>query len=279
MSGRNPSQIWDETVDEGQRRLGRGWLGLVSTGIFGGVDVMLGLIALLIVSGAVGSVAPEEVAHVAGSLVFGVGLATLVVGRSELFTENFLVPVGTVLHHRATKLALVRLWTVTMGANVLGILVLSVVFTRPGMLPGDALAAAGLLADTFVERDWGIAFLSAIVAGVVMTLFSWLTHAVRSDGARIALAMVIGFLLASPMLNHAVVSFGEISMGLLAGTSANTEWSHLFMNFPVAVAGNLVGGLGFVTLARLIQVRGEPEHVGKDYTGHEQIQREADLSR
>jgi formate/nitrite transporter FocA (FNT family) len=91
-----------------------------------------------------------------------------------------------------------------------------------------------------------------------MTLLTWLTHAAERDSARVLIAMLIGFLLAVPSLNHAVVSVGEMGFGLFAGTSEKATWTDLAQNFPVAVVGNLLGGLAFVTLARALQVRGEP---------------------
>ena len=257
MSGRSPDEIWEETLGEGTRRLSRGTLGLAATGTVGGVDVMFGIVALTIVSGALAVTQPEQIAHVAGSLVFGIGFAFVVVGRSELFTENFLVPVGSVLHGSATTRSLLRLWSITMLANLAGIMALAAIFTRSGLLPRESLKAAGAVCDTLAERDLVAAFLSAVVAGVVMTLFTWLTHATESDIARILLALLIGFVLAAPTMNHAIVGVGEMGFGLLAGT-ARADWGDLAQNFPVSVAGNLVGGLGFVTLARILQVRGEP---------------------
>ncbi len=259
MSGRNPSEIWDETVDEGERRLHRGGAGLLSTGFFGGVDVMLAVLALTVVTGALSVALPEQIAHVGGSLVFGIGFVTLVIGRSELFTEDFLVPVGAVLHGLATTRELARLWTVTMVGNVVGLLVLSLILTRADLVPPETLEAAGTLADTIAERDLLGAALSAVVAGLVMTLFTWVTHAVETDIARIALALLIGFLLAAPSLNHAIVSVGEVAFGVLAGTATTASWETLAWNFPVSVVGNLIGGLGFVTLARRLQAGAEPK--------------------
>ncbi|CAA9512853.1 MAG: Formate efflux transporter (TC 2.A.44 family) [uncultured Solirubrobacteraceae bacterium] len=260
MSGRNPHEIWDETVDEGERRLTRGAGGLLSTGALGGVDVMLGVMALAVVSGGLGEVLPESVAHLGGSLVFGIGLVLVVIGRSELFTENFLVPVGAVLQHRVRASALPRLWGFTMAGNLIAMAILALVLTQAGLVPPETLRAAGQMSDTFAERDWLGAGLSAVVAGTVMTLFTWLTHAVERDSARILIALLIGFLLAAPSLNHAIVGFGEMAFGVMAGTTETAEWVDVAQNFPIAVAGNLLGGLGFVTLTRILQVRGEPAH-------------------
>ena len=97
MSSRDPSEIWEEAVEEGDRRLSRSASGLFATGAVGGLDIMLGVMGLVVVTGALESVMPEESAHVFGSLAFGIGFVLLIVGRSELFTENFLVPVAAVI--------------------------------------------------------------------------------------------------------------------------------------------------------------------------------------
>jgi formate/nitrite transporter FocA (FNT family) len=259
MSGRNPDEIWDHSVDEGRRRLDRKIVGLLATGSVGGVDVMLGIMALTVVSGALAVALPEQIAHVGGSLVFGIGFVLLLIGRSELFTENFLVPVGAVVRGHSTIRQLLRLWGVTMVANVAALLVLALILTQAGLVPPETLKAAGKISDTFASRGLVSAFLSAVLAGTAMTLLTWNMQAVTNDGARIALALLVGFLLAAPSLNHAIVSVGEMAFGIMSGKAHTAGWIDLLQNFPVAVAGNLVGGLGFVTLTRALQVHGDPE--------------------
>ena len=257
MSGRDPDEIWQASVEEGERRLKRRPVAMVATGFIGGVDVMLGVLALTAVSGALAVALPEEIAHVGGSLVFGVGFVLLVVGRGELFTENFLVPIAGALRGRASYGAVVFLWVATALGNIGGLLLVALILSRAGLVPPETLDAAGTTADTLDSRDAVTALLSAVLAGTTMTLLTWLTHAVELDVSRILLALIIGFVLALPTLNHAVVSVGEMGFGLFAGT-ANVTWLDVVQNFGIAVAGNLVGGLGFVTLARFLQVRGEP---------------------
>lgn len=258
MSGRDPDEIWRESVEEGERRLARGALGDVSGGVIAGVDVMLGVMALTVVSGALAVSLPEQIAHVGGSLAFGIGFVLLIVGRSELFTENFLVPFAGLARGRSKGSQLARLWACTALGNLAAILLVSLILTRAGLVPPETLEAAGKMADTFAERDIVGAFLSAILAGTAMTLLTWLAHAVETDIARVAVALLIGFLLALPSLNHAIVSVGEMAFGLLAGETDKATWTDLAQNFPVAVLGNFVGGFGFVFASRVIQVRGEP---------------------
>jgi len=258
VSGRNPEEIWVAARDEGDRRLRRSWPALAATGFVGGADIMLGVFALVATSAALTPLAGEPVGHLAGSMVFGIGFVFLIVGRGELFTENFLVPVSAVVAKRAPSRALLRLWGVTFVANYLGILVIALMMQKTGVLRPETLEAARVPADTLVGRGPGAALLSGVLAGAVMTLMTWLTHAAEQDISRIVLALLVGFVISLGTMNHAVVSFGETMLAYLAGTT-EASLGEIAGTLGLAIAGNLVGGLGLVTVNRLIQARGEPE--------------------
>ena len=257
MSDRGPDEIWSDALDEGERRLGRGPAALAATGFAGGVDVFFSILVLAIVSGAVHEIAPEAVAHIAGSLFFGIGFAFITIGRAELFTENFLVPVGAVAAKRGSLALLLRLWLITGVLNFAGLALFAALFAVDGVLKEATLEAAGTMADTLVDRRLWPAFLSAIAAGTIMTLFTWVVAAAEAASARVIASLLVGFVLAAPSLNHAIVGFGEVIFGLFAGT-AEATWLDLVRNTAIAIAGNLVGGIGLVFMTRLWQVAGEP---------------------
>ncbi len=257
MSGRTPDEIWEEGLDEGERRLDRGQIALGATGFAGGADVFFGLIAVVVTTGALVSVMPEEPAHVIGSLAFGLAFVLITLGRAELFTENFLIPVSAVYAGRSSVGALLRMWGITFVFNGVGLLLFAAIFSKAGVLEPSALEAAGSLADTQADRDVVAALLSAVAAGTIMTLFTWVIAASESTSARVLTALVVGFLLLAPSLNHAVVGFGEILFALLAHTTT-AGWGDMAGNTALAVIGNLVGG-GLVFATRLAQVRGEPD--------------------
>jgi formate/nitrite transporter FocA (FNT family) len=109
MAERTPEEIWDEGLDEGERRLARSSVALAATGFAGGTDVMFGVVAATVASAGLANVMPPATAHVLGSLLFGLGFVFITIGRAELFTENFLIPVGTVFAGRASVRELVRM--------------------------------------------------------------------------------------------------------------------------------------------------------------------------
>src|SRR3954468_14966374 len=214
--GADVQQVWEDSVDEGRRRVDRGPGALLATGFVGGIDVMLGVMMLVVVSGGLAAVMPEDTAHPLASTVFGIGFVFIVGGRSELFTENFLVPVSAVVNGDRGIFRLARLWVLTLVGNLAGLFAMSAMSTRAGLVPVSALDAAAKVSLTFGQRDFVAALLSGIVAGTVMTLMTWLVHAARDASSRVLIALAVGFVLAAPSLNHAVVSVGEMLLGFRA---------------------------------------------------------------
>jgi len=257
MADRTPEEIWDEGLREGERRLARSWVALAATGFAGGTDVMFGIVAATVASAGLSAVMPQPTAHVLGSLLFGLGFVFITIGRAELFTENFLIPVGTVFAGRASGRELVRMWVITLVLNFVALAIFGLIFSFRGVLPTGSLHTAGITADALADRSFLAALLSAVVAGVIMTVFTWITIAAEGAVGRIVVALLVGFLLSAPTLNHAVVGFGEMFFGLVAGTTHAT-WSDLAANVGIAVLGNLIGGVGLVFTTRLAQVGGDP---------------------
>jgi formate/nitrite transporter FocA (FNT family) len=231
----------------------------------GGFDVMIGVAVASVVAGSLHSVVPVKVAAVIGALTFGIGFVLISIGRSELFSENFLIPVGAVLERRERFRKLPLLWLPTLIGNQAGMFILALIFSSPLVLDHSAVLAAGHTADVFAERSALAAFLSAVIAGLVMTLWTWLGIAVRTDIGRVLVALLIGFTIAAPSMNHVIVGTGEMMFGVLGGHSQAT-WGDVGVNFLLALAGNLVGGTLFVTLTRFLQARTESPDGGESST-------------
>jgi formate/nitrite transporter FocA (FNT family) len=236
------NSAFQRTVDEGRTRLGRTWPGLLSTGFVGGVDIGIGVLALLVVRERTGSA-------LLGALAFGIGFIALTLGRSELFTENFLVPVAAVVARDGRPSALLRLWGATLVANLAACWLMAAIIV--GALPAVRPVAVEL-AQHAVELPAGEAFLLAVLGGIVITLMTWMERSSGSDFGRLFAAMAVAFLLAAVPLNHVIVSAVEFFAALVAGAPFGyARWAGAA---ALAALGNAVGGLAFVTVLRLVQV-------------------------
>lgn len=252
----SPSEVFDRAVEEGERRLDQSLLALVANGFIAGVTIVIGIAALGIVQAGI-EPASHDVARIVGAGAFGIGLVFLIVGRAELVTENFFDPVAAVVQReRAGDVSrLFRLWGGTFVLNLVGGGLLVGVLCVDGVLPAGAEDVLITHAEDAAGRGGVTSFLKAVMGGVLITLFSFLAQAVNRVESRIWLALMVGFVLALGPFDHVIVTDLHLLFGLLLGGKVSV--GGLVGVTLVVAAGNLVGGLGFVTLTHIEQVRGE----------------------
>jgi formate/nitrite transporter FocA (FNT family) len=247
-----PEDIYRRTKTEGERRLDRPPLEMVSTALAAGFDIVAGVVALGLVSAQLEHWAGVEAAHVFGSIAFGSGFAFLVVGRGELFTENFLVPIAGLDHRsHASWLSLARLWTISPIFNVLGGTVMILLLSTHSVLPYGTGASLVRTAERVHANGVLALFVSSIFAGALITAMTWFVEGAESMLVRIVIAWTAGALIALGYFNHVIVETIELVFGYRYG--AHYPWTFILGNFGLAAAGNVLGGVGLVTLNRLTQ--------------------------
>jgi formate-nitrite transporter family protein len=94
-------------------------------------------------------------------------------------------------------------------------------------------------------------FMSAVFAGALITAMTWFIEGQATTLPRMLVAWICGFILALGALNHVIVITLELIFGYRYG--AHFNWAFIAGNFGIAAAGNIVGGVGLVTLNRLTQ--------------------------
>jgi formate/nitrite transporter FocA (FNT family) len=252
-----PHEMFARTREEGERRLTRSRLELTTTSLVAGFDIVFGVIALAAATAAIKPHFGPSAAHFTGSLFFGIAFVFIVVGRSELFTENFFVPLTALRRGKMTKLKLAELWTISPIMNILGGSALILIVSSKGVLPEGAAPALVEVAETIGAFDYWTAFLSAIVGGALITAMTWMVEGVGTVGGRIVVAWIAGVMLALLSLNHVIVVTLELILGLRFG--ADITGGDVASNFAIAATGNMIGGLIFVTTTRTSQAIGAGE--------------------
>ncbi len=254
----DPAEIFRRAAEEGERRLEQPLLELASTAFIAGFTVVFGIAALGIAH-AVTEPYLGEAAKIAGALAFAPGLVFLIVGRTELFTENFSDPIASVFERREAGgvVGILRLWGATFVINLIGGGLLALVVSVHGVLPEGTAGALSGIAERLVSRGAGAGFASAIVGGALVALLSFLVQATDGIGSRIALAYAVGFLLALGPFDHVIVTSLHVFLGLLFG--APVGLGVLAEVLAISTAGNLVGGVGLVALSHVAQAKGAGE--------------------
>lgn len=233
---------FQNTVQEGTDRLHRTWRALLVTGLFGGIDVGLGILAMLAVMDATGS-------KLLAGTAFGVGLLALRLAHSELFTEDFLLPINAVVAGHGSWWLLIRLWAVTLITNLIGgwAFIWVVVAAFPDLThilvssateyvsPGPTLETACL----------------ALLAGSTITLMTRMQQGTSNDVITAVISLIGGLLVVGMGMLHGALNSIVIFGAMHAGWDYSyTDW---FVWFLWVIPLNMVGGLVIISLPRLIR--------------------------
>lgn len=232
----------DRIVEQGRPRLYRTWPQLMATAVVAGMEVALGVLALLVVQQATGS------ALLAG-IAFSIGLIALLLGHAELFTEGFLVPIVVVVAREARYRHLARFWAGTLVGNLVGgwLLTWLVMIGFPELGP-----TAVHLGGEFVHA--GISLRSmclAILAGSAITLMTRMHNGTDNDVAKVLASVATGFLIVGTEMHHSVLDSLLIFAGIHAG--ADYGYGAWGLWFGWALLGNLIGGIGITTVLRIVR--------------------------
>ena len=233
----------DRIVMQGGPRLNRTWYDLLATAVVAGIEIGFGVLLLLTVEHATGSV-------LLGSVAFSVGFAALLLGHSELFTEGFLVPVTTVVAGVASWRQLLRLWAGTLVGNLVGGWVVAwlVVTGLPELRETAVHSGTKYAASALSLRTFAL----AVLAGAAITLLTRMQNGTDNDVVKVLSCVGIAVVIVGGGLFHSILDSILVFAGLHAGATeiGYGDWAWWF---TWTVAGNMVGGLGLVTLLRLVR--------------------------
>lgn len=250
--GAESPEVIATAVEIGERRLRRLNPAHAVTALIGAFGVSFGAIAMSWVAGPWVATLGFERAQLIGAVAFPIGFVIVLVGKGELFTENFFVPVTGVIRGRGTIRELLELWGYVLFFNIVGSVVAAFLMSRAGVLDGHAATFLKHLANTKVNDPFWSAFMKAIFAGWLMTIMTWLILAATGLGPGIAIIWMIGFLIVAAHFNHVVISAPEIFAAMFLGAPISIGNSFIG-NFIPALLGSLIGGVVFVTLLGITQ--------------------------
>lgn len=253
--GKEPSEIFKASIEVGQLRLDRTWLEMSMSGLIAGMNVTFGIIASSYVAGATAPFVGANIAKIFGALFFPIGFVFLMIGKSELFTENFLVPVTAVIAKKSKMRSLLKLWSLTLVGNMAGIFIfaLAIAGSLNQIVPSFVVEHIHGVANNYMHRSAFVMVLSAIFAGWLITLMTWLLIASNGTLARIFIIWIVGFLIYLDSFSHIVVASSEILIAINTGSHIS-YLSWLYPYVPLTIIGNMIGGLFFVTILQYLQI-------------------------
>lgn len=247
-------EIVEDQIKMGFRDYERSNLGLSLNAFTAGLEIGFSVMLMGILHAMFHSRVDPELLHLIISIGYPLGFIFVIIGRSELFTEQTALAILPVLNGKASIKELLRLWGFVILGNLVGGLLFALFITwigpESGRIPAESFEH---IAKVMVEPNWKITLGSAVLAGWMMGLLGWLISSVRESISHIVIVIFITLIIGVGGLHHCIVGNIEVLSGLLVGDSI-TLYDYLeFLIF--AIIGNTIGGAFFVSVLKYSQMK------------------------
>ncbi len=239
--------MFDAELDQAAAELERPALALFASGVIAGASVGVSVFLLALIVSAHGAVPQEPLWRLLFGSAYAAGFVVAILGRTDLFTEYTTIAIFPVLTGDGRLSQLARLWGLVFAGNMAGgaAIGLLIVVLAPALEVADA-RAFGLLGAHLAEREWWVIALSAVLAGWLMGMLSWLIAGGRDTTSQILFIWLIGTTIGALGLHHSVTGGVELFTAALADPGMN--WATALAVLAVMTAGNAVGGVIFALL-------------------------------
>ena len=235
-------EIYQQVARNAEQELQRRTVSLAVSGFTGGTFMGFSALGVGILLAALGH-SPRAV--LLSRLLYPLGFIVVIIGRSQLFTENTLYPVALVLAEKRQFWNTLRLWAVVLPSNLAGALAFASLISLTHALPGpivDAIASMGVEA---ARVPLPTVFWSGVMGGWIIATAAWMVSGSHSVTGSVALIWLLTFVVGAGGFAHCIASSCE--MMTAAWLHEISWWGYLRWLGP-AVAGNVCGGVLMVTL-------------------------------
>lgn len=249
MDAKTSREILKEEISQGLEELNRPAPGLLLSGLSAGLDVGFSLFFMAVVYTLMMPVTPEPLTTFLVANMYSVGFIFVILGRSELFTEHTALAVFPLLDGRATTGQVGRLWGLVYASNLVGATLAALLAVnlgpRLGVIDPEAVQYIG---HKMVDTSAGTMLLSAIAAGWLMGMVSWLVSAARDTTARIIVVWLITTGMGLAGLHHCIVGTTEVLAAVFSG--GDTTMADFARFLVISTVGNTIGGVTMVALLK-----------------------------
>ncbi|TKD66081.1 formate/nitrite transporter family protein [Flavobacterium sp. ASW18X] len=179
------------------------------------------------------------------AFAYPVGFIIVVLGKSILFTEQTSLLTLPVLHKRRSVKELLQLWGIVILGNLLGGYIFAFLGGHIGLsLEIITIESIEEIAHHVSKSGPLLTLGSAIFAGWLMAVLSWLLSSSRDTISRIVIIYLITFTVGFAGFHHSIVGNIEVFAGLIFTHKVSISD---YLGFQgLALLGNAIGGVVFV---------------------------------
>lgn len=246
---KSQGEIMHQQISDGQETFDKTavsiWISSFSAGLEIGFSYLLISVLYTFLEGKVSEAANFKLM----ALVYPVGFMLIIGGKSILFTEKTSLLMLPVLNKKRSISTLLKTWLIVIFGNLIGgfLMAFIIVWLGPRLDIIEIETFEAIAVHVTKYDNWAI-LISAMLAGWLMGLLSWLLTAAKESISRIVVVFIITGALAFVGLHHSIVGNIEVFAGLITSSKITTMDYLSFQG--IALLGNAIGGSFFVAILK-----------------------------
>ena len=234
-------------------------LGFLISTMMAGAYVGIGIMLIL----TLGNDADPTSQKLIMGCFFGITLTLIVFAGAELFSGHTMFMTFGYLYKKLTVFQIIGDWLVCWSGNLLGAMLLSVLFIMGGgggwADDGGALVhsiASGKVNSSIVEL-----VSRAIICNWLICLAIWMSTRTENDTAKCILIFWCLFAFVAAGFEHGIANMTVFTISLLGSHSDEVTVMSAWYNLIWVSVGNIIGGAGFIGVAYYLT--GNPAQAGE----------------
>ena len=248
LSRPSAEEIYRQVICNAREELKRSTTSLAISGFAGGTFMGLSALGTAIALAELGT---NPIPSFCARMFYPLGFIVVILGRAQLFTENTLYPVALVFAERGHVWRTLRLWATVLPMNVLGALAFAMLISYTDAVQPHIRDSVVQLGMDALASHPGAIFWGGVMGGWIIALMAWLVSGSHSITGSVMIIWMLTFVVGLGGFSHCIATSGEIFAAIL---THHAPWLSYPKWFFLAVAGNISGGVGMVTVLEYGQV-------------------------
>lgn len=242
-------EILKEQICEGQETYNKKPSSIILSSITAGLEIGFSYLLICSLFYFLSDKFSETTIFKAIALVYPIGFILVILGQSILFTEQTSLLTLPVLNRKRSLNSLFKIWSLVIFGNLIGgfLIALTLIWIGPNLKLFD-IKTIETIALHVIKPDSFTILISAILAGWLMGLLSWLLSSATETISRIFIIFLITGTMSFTGLHHSIIGNVEVFSGMIS--SENIEFLDYIRFQSLALFGNAIGGAFFVALLK-----------------------------
>lgn len=237
-------------------------LGFLISTMMAGAYVGIGIILIL----TLGNEAEPLSRNLIMGCFFGITLTLIIFAGAELFSGHTMFMTFGFLYRKLTAAQVVVDWTVCWSGNLVGAMLLGVLFAAGGGggWIDDPTALVHQIAAAKVEGSITELVARAVICNWLICLAIWMTSRTESDTAKCILIFWCLFAFVAAGYEHGVANMTVFTISVLGAHADSVTVTSAWYNLIWVSFGNIIGGAGFIGVAYWLTGTDEAKEEGED---------------